>query len=566
MTMIRQFVRYLSVTTIAGVAMLGTSAAFGDESCGADAESPSALLGGPVQVPPGFVDETFSTDWDFAVGIEYLPDGRMLVFERAGQVWMVEPDGNRAHDPLIDLREEIESAIDRGLMDVAIDPDFENNGYMYFYYQVDWYYHTQFGQPGYNPLLNQYNRATFSRITRYTALASQDFTVIDPASRTVIVGTDPQDGFPAVAPFHGIGSMFFGEDGSLIATCGDAASFNTNDMGGQVIGSYAGNAVADNIIRPAEDVGSWRAQLVDSLAGKVLRFDPATGDGLASNPFFDAAAPRAARSRVWAMGFRMPFRAAIRPGTGSPDINVGDPGTIVLGDVGNNDFEELNILPTGGLNCGWPAFEGLEERGVFATANTPNQDYPNPDFNGGSCNVPYFRFRELIAQVSLDSSNDFPMPCNAGQQIPASVPHFVHHRPALEIGHFGLPARVGIWTDGEPDEVILGEPGSPVSGSSFSGSAIIGGGWCPDISFPAEYHDKFFFADYTYNYMRVAEFDGLNNLISIEPFAANLHTFVYLSFNPTDGSIYYIRYPDEIRRIRYVGGNQPPVVVVAADQ
>ena len=76
--------------------------------------------------------------------------------------------------------------------------------------------------------------------------------------------------------------------------------------------SYAPQALADGIIRPKEDVGAFRAQLVDSLNGKVLRIDPATGNGLPSNPYYDAANPRSARSRVWALGMRNPYRMSLQ--------------------------------------------------------------------------------------------------------------------------------------------------------------------------------------------------------------------------------------------------------------
>ena len=52
-------------------------------------------------------------------------------------------------------------------------------------------------------------------------------------------------------------------------------------------------------MRAEENVGAFRSQMVDSLAGKVLRLDPETCDGVPSNPFYSAAAPRAAKSRVW---------------------------------------------------------------------------------------------------------------------------------------------------------------------------------------------------------------------------------------------------------------------------
>jgi len=550
--------------------LIGTAACgravFADDTCGDGAPVPSQLAGTiPAQVPPDFIDEPFAPGWDFAVGLDHLPDGRLVVFEREGRIWLVDADGNRAHDPLIDLSHEVESSIDRGLMDVAVDPDFERNGFIYLLYQVDWHFHENGDDPDFNPILSDHNRPTFSRITRYTVTQAMGYDAAEPSSRTILVGTDPLDGFPVVAPFHGVGSLFFGEDGSLLATCGDAASFNTSDMGGDVVGSYAVDALAEGTIRPNENVGSWRAQMIDSLAGKVIRIDPATGNGVISNPFFDKTAPRAARSRVWALGFRMPFRAALQPGSGAGTMDAGDPGTIVLGDVGNSEFEELNIVPEGGLNCGWPMFEGLDATPIFANANTPNLDLPNPDFDGTSCTQSHFYFRDLLTQDAEDTSTDFPMPCDPGTQIPSDIPHFVHHRPVVEIGHFGFPTRVPTMTAGEADAIAIDDPGSPVMGGSFNGSSCLGGAFCPPISFPESYHGKFFFMDYAWSWVRTAEFDAANTLVAVESFAGNLKSPVAMDFNPVDGSLYYISYTDEVRRIRYIGGNQPPVVFASAD-
>jgi hypothetical protein len=90
--------------------------------------------------------------------------------------------------------------------------------------------------------------------------------------------------------------------------------------------SYSPQALADGIIRPKEDIGAFRSQLVDSLSGKVLRIDPATGNGLPRNPYDDIADPRSARSRVWALGLRNPFRMSLRPDTGSHFPSDGNPG------------------------------------------------------------------------------------------------------------------------------------------------------------------------------------------------------------------------------------------------
>jgi len=107
-------------------------------------------------------------------------------------------------------------------------------------------------------------------------------------------------------------------------------------------------ALEEGIIRPEEDVGAFRSQLLDSHCGKVLRIDADSGDGVRSNPWFDPASPRSARSRVWALGLRNPYRATVVPHTGSHDPDLADPGTVLVVDVGLGSAEELNVIKRGG--------------------------------------------------------------------------------------------------------------------------------------------------------------------------------------------------------------------------
>ena len=117
-----------------------------------------------------------------------------------------------------------------------------------------------------------------------------------------------------------------------------------------------------------------------------------TGDGVPDNPHFDLAEPRAPRSRVWVRGLRNPFRihvvpprgspgpgprpeAARLPGRGSPG-----PGVILIGDVGQSLFEELDVALAGGENFGWPVHEGMDLQPGRSEIFRDNLDAPNPLF------------------------------------------------------------------------------------------------------------------------------------------------------------------------------------------
>ena len=309
-------------------------------------------------VPPGFTETIISGPWTNAVGVAFENNGRMYVWEGTGQVWFKDP-GDANYTLLLDIHDEVGKWGDHGMLGFALDPDFRVNGYIYVLYVVDRYYLFHSGDPDYDPNANEYNAATIGRLTRYTCRSADGFRSVDPASRQILIGETRQTGIPICSDTHGVGSLVFGEDGTLLLSCGDGASWQAADTGGAQTGSYAPQALADGIIRPKEDVGAFRAQLVDSLNGKVLRIDPATGNGLPSNPYYDAANPRSARSRVWALGLRNPFRMSLQPNTGSHFPPDGNPGVLYIGHVGWNTWEALDVVTGPRQNFGWPTYEGL---------------------------------------------------------------------------------------------------------------------------------------------------------------------------------------------------------------
>ena len=239
----------------------------------------------------------------------------------------------------------------------------------------------------------------------------------------------------------------------LIAT-GDASTWKA---------AYAGNGppyfeekavqgLANGIIRPAEEVGSFRSQLVDNLNGKILRIDPITGAGIPSNPFYDDTDPSAPRSLVWSLGLRNPFRVALRKGTGSTNPADGLPGSLYIGDVGEGRWEELNIATLPGENFGWPLYEGMHPIFEYRDQPTLNKDAVNPMFNENGCDQEYFYFQELIQQIS-QGPNIFSNPCDTQKNIPDAL-SFIHHPPDLGIAH--VTVGDGFYTPafGEDGEVI----------------------------------------------------------------------------------------------------------------
>lgn len=130
--------------------------------------------------------------------------------------------------------------------------------------------------------------------------------------------------FSPAEPFHHGGQLNFGPDGYLYISVGDG-----------------GGPLATKVD------GFDNALAFDSFAGKILRIDIDNGDPYAvpeDNPF--VALPWV-KSEIYAMGFRNPWKFSFDTKTGE----------IITGDVGNYDWEEINIIESGG-NYGWPAREG----------------------------------------------------------------------------------------------------------------------------------------------------------------------------------------------------------------
>jgi glucose/arabinose dehydrogenase len=517
-------------------------------------ETPQDGAEAPALLPPGFLDSTLPISFDQAVGVAVGPDERLYVWEREGSVWFVE-DGVKHDHPLLDIAEEVASWGDHGLMGFALDPDFLSNGFLYVLYVVDYHHLTTFGTPAYDPQVSINGQDTIARVTRYTVdLVGGGHDVL-PGSRLVLIGEDINSGLPVCNVSHAAGTLAFGEDDTLLVSFGDsfgAASSNT--------------CLSDGILTADEDVGRWRAQFVNSLAGKILRVDPATGNGVPSNPWYDPLAPRAPRSRVWALGLRNPFRFGLRPGTGKSNPALADPGTLLIGDVGEGDWEELDVADVAGVNFGWPAYEGMDPF-IDDDPIPANPDAPNPLFGIGGCAQEFFLFPELLAPDSQFPPS-WPNPCDPFQQVPASVPTFQHRRPVIDWSHTGV-SRASVYDlQGLPIAEPLA-PGASVPGPQFGGIAAVAGAWHGGADFPAPYQDAWYQADYGAGWIHAVEFDANDRPVEVHPFAQVAGAVVAIASDDAQGLLYYINYLDptdsKLHEIRFVPGNQPPVAKIKAN-
>lgn len=313
-----------------------------------EVSSNSQLLPAPP-TSGSLTTETVVSGFVKPTAVDWSPDGENMYISEQGGVVQVLRNGQLS--TFIDFSDEVNGTRDRGLLDIAVHPDFENNPYVYLLYTYDppdVYENTGDNLAG--PDKNG-NRA--GRLTRVTADAATNYTTFVEGSEVTLLGenstwdnfnafanstndfteppaginsdgTNVQDFIASDSESHTVGSVEFGTDGALYVTIGDGASYNRVD---------------DRAVR---------VQDIDNLSGKVLRVDPLTGDGLSDNPFFNGDAD-ANRSKVYQLGVRNSFRMAIDPVTG----------LVYTGDVGWGTWEEINVGGPGS-NFGWPYFEGSD--------------------------------------------------------------------------------------------------------------------------------------------------------------------------------------------------------------
>lgn len=213
-------------------------------------------------LPAGFSESTYVQGFDTPTTMEFAPDGRLFVGEKAGKIRVVK-DGRLLTTPFLSLR--VDTFSERGLEGIVFDPNFRNNRYMYVYY-------------------TRADNSGFNRLSRFTASASNP-DVAQAGSELVIL-----DNIPTPTGFHNGGSLHFGTDGMLYVGIGDG-----------------GSRAAD-------------AQVLSSLNGKILRLNVAAYPNIipSNNPFVNTPG---ARPEIFALGFRNPFTSAVQPGTGKLFVN-----------------------------------------------------------------------------------------------------------------------------------------------------------------------------------------------------------------------------------------------------
>jgi len=523
-----------------------------------------------AQLLENFVEEALSSEWTLPVGVKFDDKGRAYVWEQRGIVYLLDEEGNKIPTPLINIEEEVGQFVDHGLLGFELHPNFYENGYFYLMYAVDRHYLMNFGTPDYDPEATIINQATIGRITRYTADPSTNFQTTIPGSRKVILGKTVEDGFPIITTSHGVGSLVFGEDGTLLASCGEGGSFQSDDEG-SAEETYFAQALDDGILHENENTGVYRAQSLNSISGKIIRINPETGEGISSNPFYEEANPNSDKSKIWAVGFRNPYRFFIKPETGGHSPELGQPGHIFVGDVGANKWEETSVITEAGSNLGWPLYESFYRRWPFWWNDVPNKETPNPMFGSAGCQE-HFTYLDVFKQPNQSNEIQFINPCSnetTPVEIPSDIPTYVHNRPILAWSNvlWNDPPRAFVGSfdaEGNASEMRIDSTDSPVEGKNFAGFSSLPGFFYEGENVPDEYRGALVQADYS-GWIKFIDLNDNYEVVKEQVLHPGFKGITSLALSPITGEILYTNVDNQqIYRITY-DGTPPPVIIAEAD-
>ncbi|WP_057937869.1 PQQ-dependent sugar dehydrogenase [Algoriphagus resistens] len=271
---------------------------FSNIACSKDAKTDSLIQNGNITVKEAFPGLSFTRPVDF----QHAGDksNRIFVVEQRGVISVFHNDEKTTEKvDFLTIENQVEdSGGEQGLLGLAFHPNYKSNGYFYVNYTAS------------NP-----NRTIISRFS----VSSTNPNKADPASELVLLEYDQPYGN------HNGGQISFGPDGFLYIAVGDGGN------GGDPQGN---------------------GQNRKTLLGSILRIDVNHQNGSTNysipedNPFVNNT--EGFREEIYAYGLRNPWRFSFNS----------ENGQLWVGDVGQNSYEEIDIVKKGG-NYGWNTMEGF---------------------------------------------------------------------------------------------------------------------------------------------------------------------------------------------------------------
>ena len=273
----------------------------------------SLMTGANAQTGSFQIQTNFIAGLSSPTAMAFTPDGRLFVTQQGGAVRIITAAGQLLSTPFLTVG--VRSDEERGLLGIAIDPQFATNGFVYIFYSP--------------------NNAAVTRVSRVTASGN----LVVPSSEVTIFEYGNFSGN------HRGGDLHFGPDGLLYIATGDAGE-------------------------------SANSQSVTSFDGKILRMNkdgtvPATNPTSFTSSSGATLTPRRPSDdfrKIWAIGLRNPYRFSFHDDTGAMRIN----------DVGAGLREEVNV-GVAGANYGWPTCEGMCVNAFTRNPIYTHERGPDPD-------------------------------------------------------------------------------------------------------------------------------------------------------------------------------------------
>src|SRR5215217_4430138 len=341
---------------------------------------------------PGFQESTVFSGLTNPTAVRFAPDGRVFVAEKRGVIKVFDSLTDTTPVVFADLNVNVYNFWDRGLLGMALAPNFPTNPYVYVLYTYDHVLGSttpapRWGTPGvYSDPCPTPPGPTGSggcvvsgRLSRLQATGNTMT-----GSEQVLIEDWCQQ-----YPSHSVGAVEFGADGRLYASGGDGASFEYVDYGqtGSPLNPCGDppGGVGATLTPPTAEGGALRSQDLRTsgdpvtLDGTILRIDPA-------NP---------SNRRIIAYGLRNPTRFTTRPGTDE----------LWVGDVGWNTWEEINRINSASdsvvENFAWPCFEGNLRQGNYdgTNLNICENLYNEP----GAITAPFYAYNHSSTVVAGES-------------------------------------------------------------------------------------------------------------------------------------------------------------------
>ena len=312
--------------------------------------------GGPANA---FEATTFVGGQGQLTDFRFLPDGRVVMTEKTGAVKV-----RRTNGAVVTAGSfTVDSGSEKGLLGVEMDPQFQNNGFLYFYASD-------------GPTTANKHRVLRVRLNAEPSNTLQCSGSCSAAQTGVTVLLQDLAG-PAN---HDGGALAIGPDGKLYVGAGDTGC-NSGLPPGQPITNYIGTCLT---------TANGKVLRIN-LDGSIPSDNPLVGTTVPSCNGTCSSAPApgtlvtGARTEIWAWGFRNPFRFSFDPQTGN----------LWVGDVGEVSYEEINLVRKG-QHYGWPYREGSFGNPVTTCANL------GPNGVGASCVDPAY----FCEHAGADGDND----------------------------------------------------------------------------------------------------------------------------------------------------------------